>query len=331
MSQLDIKKFNRILNIYVQLQSRNWITAQQFADRYDVSIRTIYRDIKALENAGVPIYNEPGKGYALVEGYKIPPTIFTKEEALSFVIAEKLVEKFADKKMSFNFSAALHKMKAVLRTSEKENVALIEDRYLIFNTSSTENSTEVLSVLLDSIISKMQIEIEYQKPGSDQADKRLLEPIGIFYENDYWYFMAFCHLRNNYRQFRIDRVKQVLKTNNPYIKEHKSLGYFLKQKNAAESEKVLVKIRASKKTVHYFNWDKNSYGFISEKEINDSIEMTFETTIKLDYFARWFLMYSTEAEIIEPNELKQKVTDLLHRAIDKVKKERSVHGKKTVT
>src|SRR5690554_8062732 len=128
MSQLDVKKFNRILNIYVQLQSRNWITAQQFAHRYDVSIRTIYRDIKALENAGVPVYNEPGKGYALVEGYKIPPTIFTKEEALSFVIAEKLVEKFEDKKMSFNLSGAVNKLEAVLRTSEKENVARSEER-----------------------------------------------------------------------------------------------------------------------------------------------------------------------------------------------------------
>ena len=120
MSSLDTKKFDRILNIYVQLQSRNWITAQQFANRYEVSVRTIYRDIKALENAGVPVYNEPGKGFALVDGYRIPPTIFTKEEAMSFAIAEKLVEKFADKKLSFDFSSALHKMKAILRTNEKK-------------------------------------------------------------------------------------------------------------------------------------------------------------------------------------------------------------------
>ncbi len=180
MSELDVKKFNRILSIYVQLQSRNRITAQQFANRYPVSVRTIYRDTKALENAGVPIYNEQGKGYALVEGYKIPPTIFTKDEAFSFVIAEKLMEKYADKKMSFNFSSALYKMKAVLRSSEKENVALIEDQFLIFDTESNETSNEVLSVLLESIVSKTQIEILYQKPGDNKADKRLLEPIGIF-------------------------------------------------------------------------------------------------------------------------------------------------------
>lgn len=318
MGELDAKKFNRILNIYMQLQSRNWITAQQFAQRYEVSVRTIYRDMKALENAGVPVYNEPRKGYALVEGYKIPPTIFTKEEALSFVIAEKLVEKFADKKMSFNFSSALHKMKAVLRTSEKEEVALIEDQYLIFNASPTENTTEVLSVLLDSIVSKTQIEIGYQKPATDSVDLRLLEAIGIFYENDYWYFMAFCYLRNDYRQFRIDRVKQINNTKTPFKKEHKSLDYFLKEKKSMETIKTLIRILVPKKSAHYFNWDKHSYGFVSEKEVDGHVEMTFVTSSKLIYFARWFLMFSDDATIIEPVELKATVASILQKAINKL-------------
>lgn len=318
MSELDVKKFNRILSIYVQLQSRNWITAKQFADRYQVSIRTIYRDIKALENAGVPIYNEQGKGYALVEGYKIPPTIFTKDEAYSFVIAEKLMENFADKKMSFNFSSALHKMKAVLRSSEKENVALIEDQFLIFDTTSSKTTNEMLSVLLESIVSKKQIEILYQKPGESKADTRLLEPIGIFYEHDYWYFMAFCYLRNDYRQFRIDRVKQIVNTTTSFIHEHKPLDYFLNEKKQMEVQKTTVKILAPKKSAHYFNWDRNSYGFVSEKTINDKVELTFETTTYLQYFARWFLMYSVEADIVEPPELKQLVADLLKKAIEKL-------------
>lgn len=318
MSELDVKKFNRILSIYVQLQSRNWITAKQFADRYQVSIRTIYRDIKALENAGVPIYNEQGKGYALVEGYKIPPTIFTKDEAYSFVIAEKLMENFADKKMSFNFSSALHKMKAVLRSSEKENVALIEDQFLIFDTTSSKTTNEMLSVLLESIVSKKQIEILYQKPGESKADTRLLEPIGIFYEHDYWYFMAFCYLRNDYRQFRIDRVKQIVNTITSFIQEHKPLDYFLNEKKQMEVQKTTVKILAPKKSAHYFNWDRNSYGFVSEKTINDKVELTFETTTYLQYFARWFLMYSVEADIVEPPELKQLVADLLKKAIEKL-------------
>ncbi|SEH70636.1 Predicted DNA-binding transcriptional regulator YafY, contains an HTH and WYL domains [Paenimyroides aquimaris] len=317
MSSLDTKKFNRILNIYVQLQSRNWITAQQFANRYEVSVRTIYRDMKALENAGVPVYNEPGKGFALVDGYRIPPTIFTKEEAMSFAIAEKLVGKFADKKLSFDFSSALHKMKAILRTSEKENVALIEDQYLIFDSSSSENS-EVLSVLLSCIVEKVQLEIFYQKPASDQAERRLLEPIGIFYENDYWYFMAFCYLRNDYRQFRIDRVKQLTKTITLFKNEHQPLEYFLNRKKTVEIPKNTIKIVVPRKMAHYFNWDKNSYGFVSDKEIDSQVEMTFETSLKLEYFARWLLMFSDEATVVEPLKLKQIMGDLLQKALNRM-------------
>lgn len=317
MSSLDTKKFDRILNIYVQLQSRNWITAQQFANRYEVSVRTIYRDMKALENAGVPVYNEPGKGFALVDGYRIPPTIFTKEEAMSFAIAEKLVGKFADKKLSFDFSSALHKMKAILRTSEKENVALIEDQYVIFDSSSSENS-EVLSVLLSCIVEKVQLEIFYQKPESDQAEMRLLEPIGIFYENDYWYFMAFCYLRNDYRQFRIDRVKQLTKTITLFKNEHQPLEYFLNRKKTVEIPKNTIKIVVPKKMAHYFNWDKNSYGFVSDKEIDSQVEMTFETSLKLEYFARWLLMFSDEATVVEPLKLKQIMGDLLQKALNRM-------------
>src|SRR5690606_6651803 len=317
MSSLDTKKFDRILNIYVQLQSRNWITAQQFANRYEVSVRTIYRDMKALENAGVPVYNEPGKGFALVDGYRIPPTIFTKEEAMSFAIAEKLVGKFADKKVSFDFSSALHKMNAILRASEKENVALIEDQYVIFDSSSSENS-EVLSVLLSCIVEKVQLEIFYQKPESDQAEMRLLEPIGIFYENDYWYFMAFCYLSNDYRQFRIDRVKQLTKTITLFKNEHQPLEYFLNRKKTVEIPKNTIKIVVSKKMAHYFNWDKNSYGFVSDKEIDSQVEMTFETSLKLEYFARWLLMFSDEATVVEPLKLKQIMGDLLQKALNRM-------------
>ena len=173
--------------------------------------------------------------------------------------------------------------------------------------------------MLESIVSKTQIEILYQKPGDNKADKRLLEPIGIFYEYDYWYFMAFCHLRNDYRQFRIDRVKQIVNTEVCFNNTHQKLDHFLNAKKQTEVVKTTVKILAPKKSAHYFNWDKNTYGFVSERELEDKMELTFETTTHLQYFARWFLMFAAEAEITEPLELKQIVADLLKKAIEKCK------------
>lgn len=81
-----IKKIDRVTSILIQLQTKSVVRAQDLAEKFDVSIRTIYRDIKTLENAGIPIFGEAGSGYSLVDGYKLPPVMFTKEEVLSFIL-----------------------------------------------------------------------------------------------------------------------------------------------------------------------------------------------------------------------------------------------------
>src|SRR5699024_8506905 len=93
------KRFDRIVAILIQLQSKKVIKAQELADRFQVSLRTIYRDIRSLETAGVPLYGEAGTGYSLMEGYRLPPVMFTREEAGSFVAAEKLMQHFTDKNL----------------------------------------------------------------------------------------------------------------------------------------------------------------------------------------------------------------------------------------
>lgn len=91
-----MNRIDRLSAILIQLQSRTQLKAQQIADRFEISLRTVYRDIRALEEAGIPIVGNPGVGYSLIEGFKLPPLMFTHEEALSFLIAEKLVNELTD-------------------------------------------------------------------------------------------------------------------------------------------------------------------------------------------------------------------------------------------
>ena len=77
MKDNNLKRLSRLTAILTQLQSKRIVTATSLAEKFDVNVRTIYRDIKALEESGVPIYTEEGKGYSLVEGYRIPPVMFT--------------------------------------------------------------------------------------------------------------------------------------------------------------------------------------------------------------------------------------------------------------
>ena len=97
MNSDNLNRFDRIVAILIHLQSGRVVKAQELASRFGVSLRTIYRDIRSLEASGVPITGEAGVGYSLMDGYRLPPVMFTREEAGSFVAAEKLMQKFSDK------------------------------------------------------------------------------------------------------------------------------------------------------------------------------------------------------------------------------------------
>src|SRR5690606_29609387 len=106
-----MNRFDRITAILIQLQSKKVVKAQDLADRFGISLRTVYRDIRTLEEAGVPLYGEAGIGYSIVDGYRLPPVMFTREEATAFITAEKLMEKFTDASLKQHFTSAMYKVK----------------------------------------------------------------------------------------------------------------------------------------------------------------------------------------------------------------------------
>ena len=106
----------------VHLQSKKVVKAEEMANRFEISLRTVYRDVKALMEAGVPIGSEAGKGYFIVDGYHLPPVMFTQDEASSMLLAGKFVEKMGDKSMKTAFESAMFKIKAVLSDPEKDHL-----------------------------------------------------------------------------------------------------------------------------------------------------------------------------------------------------------------
>lgn len=305
------KRFDRIVSILIQLQSKKIVKAQELADRFDVSLRTIYRDIRTLEASGVPIYSEAGVGYSLVDGYRLPPVMFTQEEAGSFVAAEKLMQKFTDKNLGNHFQSAMFKIKSVLRGSQKDWVESIESKIRVSPAQDLFNHKipDVLEILFQSIAEKKQIELLYQSIEAENPSKRILEPVGMFHENNFWYILGYCHLRKDYRQFRVDRIQEIKLMMNSFELEHKDLDFYLNKEK--QSEKVTIRILIDKQVVRYLSSDKKYYGFVSEKQIGKKVEMTFEANYLENGFARWFLMFGDYAEILEPEDLKLKIREHL--------------------
>lgn len=308
-----LNRFDRIVAILIQLQSKRVVKAQELAKRFDVSLRTVYRDIRSLEAGGIPIIGEAGRGYSIVEGYRLPPVMFTKEEAGSFVAAEKLMQEFSDKSLSSHFESAIYKIKSILRNREKDWIDSLDHQIVIHPRHKlfTDNTPDALLILFDSIAEKKQVVLKYISFSSDEATLRNIEPVGIFYENNYWHIMAFCHLRKDYRQFRTDRIQNIEKTEIPFDNNHGPINNY--KKTIPESLKTKVIITIPKTYVKYIRESRKYYGFVSEKETNEMVEMTFMSIDPYFGLARWYLMIGDCATIIEPQALKEYVKALLEK------------------
>ena len=311
MSSDSIKRFDRIIAILIQLQSKKIVKAQDLADRFQVSLRTIYRDIRTLEASGVPIASEAGVGYSIMEGYRLPPVMFTREEASSFVAAEKLMQKYTDKTLGSYHESAMFKIKSVLRGSQKDWVTALESQVDIGTVPDLFNKDipDALEILFESIAEKKQVKLLYYGIESKAPLERIIEPVGIFHENNYWYVMGYCHLRKDYRQFRTDRMERINRTQIPFEKVHASLDQL--REDPEERPKTKVRILVEKKISRFLGSGRNYQGFVSQKIKGDQVEMTFLSADLDQSFARWYLMFADYATIIEPESLKERVRTLL--------------------
>jgi predicted DNA-binding transcriptional regulator YafY len=309
----ELNRFDRTLSILVLLQSRKLVKAQQLADRFGVSLRTIYRDIRSLEAAGVPIIGEAGSGYSIMEGYRLPPVMFSREEASSFVAAEKLMSQFTDRGLGAHFESAMRKIRSVLKGGEKDWLAALDAQVWVRNGRALFNEAipNALEILFRSIALQQQVYLEYRSFTARQPQVRHIEPVGVFHEHDHWYLYAFCHLRNEYRQFRTDRIVVIRPTDQPFIKKHNELPNYEKQEDSCPKTRVVIAV--TKGVMRYLESGKKYYGFVSQEEKDEEVELVFETYETLDGLARWYLMFGDCARVIEPAAFKEKVQALLEK------------------
>ncbi len=208
MNDNDTKRISRLTAILTQLQTKRLLTATTLAEKFGVSVRTIYRDIRALEQAGVPILTEDGKGYSLMEGYKIPPIMFTESQANALILAEQLVLKNKDTSFIKDYSEAIDKIKAVLRQTDKDKANLLADRTRFEQNINRERNSNNISALQQALTSFHLIEIDYTNEQKTTTS-RIVEPFALISTTENWLLIAWCRLRNEFRYFRLDRIARM--------------------------------------------------------------------------------------------------------------------------
>lgn len=207
----ETTRLSRLTAILTLLLSKRLITSTEIARKFNISIRTVYRDIRALEESGVPIITEEGKGYSLVEGYKVPPIMFTEKESYALITSEQIILKNKDASLKEEFSSAVNKIKAVLKQSGQQKAELLTSRVHIGKNFQAQTTSKFLIDIQVALTNCQLLKIKYQKGDTEEVTERIIEPFAIYHNvTEDWTLAAYCRLRGDFRAFRLDRMLSVV-------------------------------------------------------------------------------------------------------------------------
>lgn len=302
-----MNRLDRLTAILIQLQSKKVVRAKEIADRFDISLRTVYRDIRALENAGVPIGAEAGLGYFLVDGYHLPPVMFSKEEAGALFLSAKLAEGFADQKTKEFHQSALFKIQAILRSTEKDFLESLSTSVKVFDFYPIpERNHNHLLGIQQALSEQRKLNISYTSNTKNENTSRVIHPIGLCFYGAAWHLIAYCELRKNYRDFRSDRISHFEASPDLFDKSaHISMNEYFENHLAQEDlERIILRFSSDIRTK--IGEQKYYMGFVEEKILDDQLEIHFlSPKAHFDSFARWILGFGKDIISIQPATLHQ--------------------------
>lgn len=306
-----MNRIDRLTAILIQLQSQRVVTAEEIADRFEISTRTVYRDVKALMEAGVPIGSEAGTGYFIVDGYHLPPVMFTQDEAGALLLAGKLVDKLTDKSIRQAYTSALHKIKSVLHSEEKDHLEQLDSNVEVFmrtrrESPSSEFPDHFLTAIQRAVATKKVLKVTYTN-SAGESSRREIEPLGVTYYGMAWHLIGWCRMRKEYRDFRSDRIRDLVDTGESFAgHDHISLKEYFQTMSRGTQGLIAATVTFHKEGLH----GRPLYGSVRQTDLGDRIRAEYLLE-SLDWMARWLLMFGHQAEIESPEELKQRVAELI--------------------
>lgn len=308
-----MNRIDRLTAILIQLQTKRIVKAEEISCRFEISLRTVYRDVRALMEAGVPIGSEAGKGYFIVDGYHLPPVMFNQEEASALLTAGKLVEKMTDDSIRKAYESALLKIKAVLNTSEKDHLENLQSSIAVFRLPDRRPDfpNQYMAEIQKAIARRNVLSIQYFSENKQEHTSRLVEPIGVVYYSGRWHLIAWCRLRQGYRDFRTDLVQELKVTDETFdSRNHYTLKEYFDSLTKEHRDMTQVVVAFRKAVLPFMRNARYYYGFVSEEDLDERLRMTFLIHSETS-FCRWLVMFGNAVEIESPSSLKEAMATLV--------------------
>ncbi len=302
-----MNKTDRLLAIVLELQGKGKQRAEDLARTFETSKRTIYRDIEALCEAGVPLISIPGRGYSLMEGYFLPPLSFTTDEATMLLLGSEFMAQNFDAQYRTAAHAAGRKIASVLPEKLRDDVAYLQKSIRFITTEQRPTEVLLLQQVRRAIIERVTVRFTYSKRygqnGQDTETTREADPYSLVYVTGTWHMTAYCHMRKDIRIFRLDRIDALEVLPQAFVRQTS----FSMEEGPGRRRDTTVRVLFDAEVIRWVRESRN-YFVVAEEETAEGLLVTLQVRQESE-LVQWLLGWGKHVRVLEPESLRQRLIE----------------------
>jgi predicted DNA-binding transcriptional regulator YafY len=305
-----MNRTDRLLAIVLELQGKGRQRAEDLAATFETSKRTIYRDIQALGEAGVPLISVPGRGYSLMKGYFLPPLSFTTDEATMLLLGSDFTAQNFDAQYRSAAQSASRKIESVLPEKLRDEVHHLQDSIRFISSGSIEGvtETEMVRQLRRAIIERATVRFcyhtRYVRSGQSTQQTREADPYGLVHFANAWHLVAYCHLRQDIRNFRLDRMENLELLSRVF---QRPADFKMHERRQEEAGKVVVRALFDQEVTRWVR-ESRSYYTVAVEESAQGLLVTLQVRQESEIL-QWLLSWGRHVQVLEPESLKRTIAE----------------------
>ncbi|HEX9828806.1 MAG TPA: YafY family protein [Bacteroidota bacterium] len=301
-----MNRTDRLLALVLEMQNKGIVRAEDLAETFSVTKRTIYRDVQALSEAGVPVAAEPGVGYSLVEGYFLPPVNLTSDEAMMLVLGADFVSHSFGREYCDVASSAMRKVEAALPKLKRVEVQEQKKSmwFLSMNHGDKGREVEILKRVRRAVIERKTVRFTYYKRYVQESEgplTREVDPYILWHISGNWLVGGYDHLRKATRSFRLSRIEKLEVADKQFIRPKNFLKHF------GHDEKFNVVVKALfNKSVERWVLESRPFFLAHHRKTAQGLQVTLKSN-SVDQLIPWLLSWGSNVTVLSPDSIRKRL------------------------
>ena len=305
-----MNRTDRLLAIVLELQGKQQQRAEDLASTFEVSRRTIYRDVLALCEAGVPVVSTPGRGYNLVDGYFLPPLSFDSQEAIMLLLGSQVMAQSFDDEYRRVAEAAGRKIAGVLPPALRTEVEQLRKSIQFVVNDGSGSTSSLLPRLRQAVLERRRVRSRYfTRLSGGEESEREVDPYTLIHMAGAWYLIAYCHLRLGIRHFRLERIEELRLLNKRFNPPPERPAYREDRQQRGVTVRVLFTPQVARWVL------EERYFYVTASEMSGAGLLVTMRVRHEDEVLRWLLGWGTSVRVLEPPSLQKLLSEEARRVL----------------